>query len=264
MNPHQLNNHSARQIRRVVSYLALLLACAFAGTSARGAEIIELPTRPGVTLRASLQVPQQPRAALLLFAGGNGGVSFAPDGTPASFKGNFLVRSRGLFVDQGLAIVVVGAPSDRGPPEYLTDTFRLSPEHATDVRALAEQVRARLKVPVWLVGTSRGTLSAAGAGLALGHAVDGVVLTASMMSIAELDIDRFDVPVLLVHHTQDTCRATDYRDLHRPRSKLAAPRTELLSFSGGRSTGPVCEAFSYHGFNGIEAEVIEAIARWIN
>ena len=155
-------------------------------------------------------------------------------------------------------------PSDIGPPEYLTDAFRISAEHAADVRALVAAVRKRFDVPIWLVGTSRGTLSVGSVGLALGSAVDGVVLSSGMTSVADLAIDRFQVPVLLMHHTRDSCSATDYRDMRRVRGKLAAPRTELLTFDGGRSTGPACEAFSYHGFNGIEAEVVEATVRWIS
>lgn len=252
----------------VLRTLAVMLALHAATASAGRYEVIDVPTRPGITQRASIIAPESTRAVALLFAGGNGGVWFGADGTPASFRGNFLVRSHPLFVRQGLAVVIVGTPSDIGPPEYLTDAFRTSPEHATDMRALVAAVRQRFAAPVWLIGTSRGTLSAASVGLALGRAVDGgvdgVVLTAGMTAVADMAIDLFAVPALLVHHTQDTCRMTDTRDLRRVRSKLKAPRTELLTFSGGRSTGPACEAFAHHGFNGIEAEVVDAIVRWIN
>jgi hypothetical protein len=47
-------------------------------------------------------------------------------------------------------------------------------------------------------------------------------------------------------------------------NKLAnTPRSELLAFRGGVSRGDPCEAFAYHGFNGIEQEVIGQIAAWI-
>ena len=248
--------------------LAALLALLAVSAAAGQHEVIDLPTRPGITQRASIVAPEKPRAAVLLFAGGNGGVTFGADGLPASFKGNFLIRSHTLFVRQGLAVVIVGTASDIGPPGYLTDTFRTSTEHATDMRALVAAVRRRFDVPIWLIGTSRGTLSAASVGLALGRVaeggVDGVVLTAGMTAVADLAIDGYAVPVLLVHHTRDICRATDYRDLRRVQGKLAAPRKDLLTFDGGRSTGPACEAFAHHGFNGIEAEVVESIVRWIN
>jgi hypothetical protein len=44
----------------------------------------------------------------------------------------------------------------------------------------------------------------------------------------------------------------------------AVPRKELLTFEGGKGQGDPCEAMAYHGFNGIEREVVEKIADWIN
>ena len=43
----------------------------------------------------------------------------------------------------------------------------------------------------------------------------------------------------------------------------ATSRKELMAFDGGISVGDPCEARAYHGFNGIEREVIERIATWI-
>lgn len=44
---------------------------------------------------------------------------------------------------------------------------------------------------------------------------------------------------------------------------IAAPRKELLAFDGGLNVGDPCEARAYHGFNGIEREVVGRIAAWI-
>ena len=41
------------------------------------------------------------------------------------------------------------------------------------------------------------------------------------------------------------------------------PRSQLLSFKGGESKGDPCEAFAYHGFNGLEREVVQQTAAWI-
>ena len=46
-------------------------------------------------------------------------------------------------------------------------------------------------------------------------------------------------------------------------SKLTnSPRTQLLSFRGGQSSGDPCEAFAYHGFNGLESEVVRQTVAW--
>jgi pimeloyl-ACP methyl ester carboxylesterase len=244
---------------------SLLMLVARAACAAPTIELLEVPARPGVAQPALLVEPETPRAFVLLFAGGNGGVRFARDPAtgqmaPASFNGNFLVRTRFMFADEGLAAVVIGAPSDRA---MLDDAFRTSAEHAQDIGAVVRALRKRRAIPVWLVGTSRGTLSAAAAALQLGRAVDGVVLTATLASVADLAVDRFQVPVLVVHHREDRCAASDFRDLRRLTGKLNAPRQEVIPMSGGRSQGPLCEAFAYHGFNGVERETVAAIAAWM-
>jgi hypothetical protein len=46
--------------------------------------------------------------------------------------------------------------------------------------------------------------------------------------------------------------------------KLAAtPRKELITFTGGVDQGDPCEAMAYHGFNGLEKDVVARIAGWI-
>ena len=48
-----------------------------------------------------------------------------------------------------------------------------------------------------------------------------------------------------------------------PRRLKRAPHAEFMAFDGGRSAGDPCEADSYHGFAGIERDVVQAIAAWI-
>jgi hypothetical protein len=41
------------------------------------------------------------------------------------------------------------------------------------------------------------------------------------------------------------------------------PKKELLPVKGGVSQGDPCEAYSHHGFNGIESQVVKKIAEWM-
>ena len=41
------------------------------------------------------------------------------------------------------------------------------------------------------------------------------------------------------------------------------PRSQLLAFKGGQNKGDPCEALAYHGFNGLEPEVVRQVAAWI-
>ena len=94
--------------RMIAVALGLLLALEF--TPPLRAELImrppppvEVKVRPGVTIKylALVKPKTTPRAAVILFAGGNGLLSLQPNGTiGTNLSGNFLVRSRDLFVQQ--------------------------------------------------------------------------------------------------------------------------------------------------------------------
>ena len=233
--------------------------------------VIDVPTRPGVTQRLLLLEPPAPKAVAVLFAGGHGGLQLSTEGTLQWGKGNFLVRSRQAFAEQGLAVVVIDAPSDRQSPPFLSG-FRQTAEHAADVKAAIAALRGRFKLPLWLVGTSRGTQSVAYLAQTLGAAEgpDGIVLSSTVLNdprsrgVLAMPLDRVRIPVLVVHHELDACRVCAYADVPALMDKLgAAPRKQLLAFNGGISQGDPCEAFAYHGYNGIEADVVRQTAAWM-
>jgi len=148
--------------------------------------VVDIPTRPGVVQRFVCLTPLRPRAAVILFAGGHGGLQISPQGVFHWGRGNFLVRSRQLFVDQNFVVAVVDAPSDRQRPPYLSG-FRQTPEHVADIGAVIAWLREQTKGPVWLVGTSRGTESAAFVAIHLaGQAgLNGIVLTSTILADGE-------------------------------------------------------------------------------
>ncbi|MCJ0762301.1 alpha/beta hydrolase [Variovorax terrae] len=235
-------------------------------------QVVDIPTRPGVTQRFVYLTPGQPRAAVILLAGGHGGLQIFPNGSFKWGEGNFLVRTRALFEQQGLAVAVVDAPSDRQTAPFLSG-FRQTPEHVADLKAVIAWLRVKTGVPVWLVGTSRGTQSAAWAATQLPRAdggPDGLVLTSTILTdphgraVPAMPLERVAVPVLVVHHQQDGCALCAFSEMPRLMDKLTGtPRKELIAVSGGTSQGDPCEARAYHGYNGVEAEVVGRIAAWI-
>jgi len=231
-------------------------------------QVVDIPTRDGVTQRFLVVSPAAPRGAVVLLAGGHGGLQIAPDGSLAWGQGNFLVRSRQAFADRGLLVAVVDAPSDRQRAPYLTG-FRQTPEHAADIKAVIAWLRAHGKGPVWLVGTSRGTQSAAylATTLTAAEGPDGLVLTSTilndskMRAVPALPLERLRIPVLVVHHEQDGCKLCPFSEVAPMMAQLkGSPAPQLLAIRGGQSRGDPCEAFAYHGFNGVESAVVDAIA----
>ncbi|MGJ7525137.1 alpha/beta hydrolase [Variovorax sp. GB1P17] len=237
-------------------------------------KVVDIPTRPGVTQRMLVLSPPTTtpaKAAVILFAGGHGGLQIFPNGSLKWGGGNFLVRTRQLFADQGLMVAVIDAPSDRQSPPYLAG-FRQKPEHVADVKAVIAWMREQSKAPVWLVGTSRGTQSAAyvATELAGPEGPDGIVLSSTILidkagrPVPAMPLEKIRVPVLVVHHEQDACPSCPFASVPGLMAKLeSSPKKELLSFKGGESSGDPCEAMAYHGFNGLDREVVEKIAGWI-
>jgi alpha-beta hydrolase superfamily lysophospholipase len=88
------------------------------------------------------------------------------------------VRSRERFVQQGFLVAVIDAPSDRS--QGLWD-FRTSAAHAEDIKHVILELKRIMDIPVWLIGTSMGTVSATNAAARLNEGgPDGLVLTSTI------------------------------------------------------------------------------------
>lgn len=258
--------------RTVKIWISLFfLACATHAYGQIAQKVVDIPTRPSVSQRMVVLSPQDPKAAVILFAGGHGGLQIFPNGSFKWGEGNFLVRTRQLFADQGFLVAVVDAPSDRQSPPYLSG-FRQRPEHVADIKAVIAWVREQAKVPVWLVGTSRGTQSAAYIATELNgpDGPDGLVLSSTILTddkgrpVPAMALGNLHIPVLVVHHEQDGCSHCSFSDVPVLMEKLSSvPTKQLLSFKDGENHGDPCEALSHHGFNGLEREVVAQTATWI-
>jgi hypothetical protein len=249
-----------------------LLAAVSAALPSNAQEIITLQTRPGVTLSffVAHMGGRKPEAVALLLAGGGGNINLRREQGQIRFQqGNFLPRSRREFIRNGVLPVILDNPSDQQAGEGMSDGFRAGPAHAIDVRAVAAEMKTRHPgLPVFVVGTSRSTVSAAHLGAALEGEIAGVILTSSLFfrdvrarfpELAGFNWSKVKVPLLFVHHRDDGCGATPYFEAER-----LARRFPLVSVSGGKpaQSGP-CEPLSQHGFFGKEAETVDAIAAWM-
>jgi alpha-beta hydrolase superfamily lysophospholipase len=240
--------------------------------AAQAREIVTLPTRDGVTQSYLFEAPARPPDAVaVLFPGGGGSIRLREEQGEIRFApNNFLVRSRHEFARRGIATALLDVPSDRR--SGMDDDFRAGTAHRDDVKAVVADLARRFPArPVFLVGTSRGTVSAAYAGRALGSEVAGIVLTASVFlasgrralhggrGLSGFDFSAIRSPLLLVHHRDDGCAVTPYRAAGE-----LADRYPLVSVSGGKPavSGP-CDALSEHGFLGREPETVEAIVNWM-
>src|SRR3954453_22720686 len=192
--------------------------------------------------RAVLIKPKAPRASVILMPGGDGSIRAGDKGDVHGLTGNQLVRTRHAYAGRGLAVLVVDAGTDLGA---------------------AVQYMATIKRPVTVIGTSNGTIRAA-QGIARGARPDALVLTSGLLSaesgtgnnVASILGSPASLPrTLIIHHSQDGCRATLPAGVD-PFIKWSAGRARVVWINGGSSQGDLCEAFSHHGFNGQDGQIV--------
>lgn len=236
-------------------------------------EVVTLQTRPGVTLPIFIanMGGKKPEAAALLLIGGGGNIGLrVENGQPKFSAGNFLPRSRREFIRNGILPVILDNPTDQQRGDGMSDEFRESAAHAADIRAVRAELEQRYPgLPVFVVGTSRSTLSAAHLAKSLPNDLKGGVLTSSLFYAGQRQGARqvlaayrwsdIKIPMLIVHHENDACGATPYFE-----AKRLASRYPLITVHGGKppESGP-CDPLHNHGFYGKEAETVDAIAAWM-
>jgi hypothetical protein len=232
-------------------------------------ELVNLQTRAGITSSYWWMPRDNAKANLILLSGGAGGMGYR-NGAPQSL--NFLIRSRDHFATGNphgaFNVALLGNASDL---RQLDPVSRARSEHVQDIAAVIAHIRARNSAPIWLIGTSQGTISAAAAAIELGDKLDGVVLSASYTafktptSVPQQAIDKIRVPVLVISHEKDSCSVTrpDENKYIIDKLKLARVKKLVLVSGGQDPTGDACEALHWHGFINFEAQASKAITDWI-
>jgi pimeloyl-ACP methyl ester carboxylesterase len=244
-----------------------------------------------VKVRYVLIEVDSPVGTLVLFTGGSGKLrlalnSSATIGRINATTANFLVRSRWPFASAGpFSVVVIDAATDFESLSLGLRGNRTSNEHQSDIADIISDLPNQLigtAGPICLVGTSRGTISAAAYAAirsnTAGPAVDCLVLTSSVTQpggnpanqnlFDDVPLDLVAVPSLVVAHKKDECFVTPPEDAKElgDRLRVAAPTVQVKRFSGSGGTTELsdeCGALSAHGFFGIEQKVINFIGRWI-
>jgi hypothetical protein len=250
------------------------------GVNACG-ELIELAGQGNSKLAYSLHRPEKASAVLVLLPGGAGFADLDKTGCARKLKGNSLVRTRDLFHAQGFATALVDAPSNYRGEDGLGG-FRISPQHAEDLGKIIADLRQRTKLPVWIIGTSRGTISAVNAAsrLAGEQAPDGLVLTSPLTSgnpggrkawvahtVFSLDLTAIKIPVLVVAHAADACIRTPPSLAASILARTNGSREQAVMVRGAATKSSpnvdACEGRTPHGFIGQEQEVTDGIIRFI-
>ncbi|SFN81963.1 hypothetical protein SAMN05660284_02333 [Formivibrio citricus] len=245
-------------------------------------EVMTINTHGNSTTRYTLSAPQKVEASVVLLAGGGGVLDLDANGCPQALEGNSLVRSAPLFNAENLLTALVDAPSDYSDGDGLAG-FRNAPQHAEDLGKIIADLRARTNKPVWVIGTSRGSISAANAAARLSgkNAPDGVILTSVLtvgsrgqkdwvaQTVFDLPLESIEIPLLMVGHAADQCLRSPASLMSDVAARTRSKRLQIVTVTGGpgatsrRPTLSACMGRSPHGFFEQEAEVTAGIARFI-
>lgn len=274
-----------------VSSLLLPLTGASQSTPAQSAspcaEVFTIETHQPTHTRVAWVAPPASSAhggpiTLALLVGGSGHLDLDALGCPRFLRGNSLVRALPLFHAAGFGTALIDAPSDHHGEDGLAG-YRNAASHADDLGRVIAALRTRTQGAVWLVGTSRGTISAVNAGARLVGvaAPDGIVLTSALMSgqygarkawvaqtVFDVPLDAIRAPVLVVGHASDRCTRSPAAVMPEISARLKSPRSQVVTVTGGPGRdGPTsldaCEGRSPHGFIDQEAELVSGIGRFI-
>lgn len=220
-----------------IALLFTMLCC----SAAVADETVQIGGSAAVLLR-----PSAPVASVILMPGGDGSISAGPNGQINSLRENQLVRTRNAYLAQSDAVLVVDADIDL---------------------AQAVQFMRQFKVPLTVIATSRGTIRAA-VGISHGAKPNALVLTSGFLSNESGEVPNVSSilgspaalpPTLVIHHRNDGCKFTQPAGVE-PFIQWSAGRARAAWLSGGISAGNPCQALAYHGFNGLDDQVVTLAA----
>ncbi|MCZ6609908.1 MAG: hypothetical protein O7A66_07880 [Alphaproteobacteria bacterium] len=239
-------------------------------------EVVTVKPGYGGELNFVLLKHDNPKAAVVLFPGGDGYLRLDDYGDIRRHQKGFPVRSREDLVKRGFMVAVFNPPDGM---EKLLRPYRMSEKHGQDIRAVVEYLKKTANVPVWLIGLSRGTYSVANGAIRLKDLLSGIILTSTATKsrkkytiyathpngVIDMELGSIMVPVLVVVNKTDTCAGSPASNAEKlSKAFTGAPKTAVKIIDGVKETKQDnCKWWSQHQFSGFEEKVVDAIADFI-
>jgi pimeloyl-ACP methyl ester carboxylesterase len=205
------------------------------------------------------------RGVIVMFPGGAGAIGIQNDGN-IEHGDNFLVRTRDLWRAKGYAVVIVDSIDDQS-----MRGLRSTPAYAAIAAKVIDFARQLGNTPVWVMGTSQGSIAAMNAASTEGTGLAGVVLTESVSvlggsheTVFDAHPERVRIPSLIVANQNDECKVAPPNMAQDIAQSMHGTHATVLVVNGGvRRSKDNCGSLTPHGYYGIEATVIDDIVRWM-
>jgi alpha/beta superfamily hydrolase len=185
--------------------------------------------------------------------------------TKTSLNGNFLIRARRHLISKDIATLILDCRTSNG--FECSEIYMASSKRFEDLRTVLKAVRSEMPSisKVWLMGTRFGTVTSSHLPKEYEKDFVGVINTStinfsqSYQSMNGLKYDEIKIPQVFIHHELDNCIQSKYAGILEISKKYKIP---LYTIAGEKpnsdqkvSSNP-CEAFTPHGFRGIERDVM--------
>lgn len=237
-----------------------LLALALHGAAQAGEVLLDIPTRPGATVRVLEMTGDHAASHVVLYLAGGSGQRGLQGAWPGSLPADpdTLFGAQRQLAQQVGVMVALDTASDH---EVLDIGSRQGSAHRQDVSAVVDFMRKRHpQARIVLMGSSDGAFSAAYVANRL-PAVDAVVLVNGSAD-AWAEVPHLKRPVLGVHHRRDAC--LPFRDSYPKARFFPLIAVDSEAFPQVRAgTRRDCSRESAHGLQGQRAQVYRAIGNWL-
>lgn len=239
-------------------FISLVVTSSVVASLGASAEIVNVPYQNGDATKTWLNPVDAPRALVILLMGGDGKVGIFDNGSARS--NHTFVRSQVLWAQYGIDSVLVDSADDLS----IKGGGRLADDYQNRLLSVVNFYKEKFHVPVWLFGHSNGTVSVTEFVNRFGNknVISGFIVAGTEQSAILKESSK--LPTLAIHHIQDTCRTTPISASESLiKSRPLGTRAEFITMDGGISTGNVCWALAYHGFNQKEDELVKHSAEFI-
>ena len=233
--------------------------------------VSDLPLPGGGFQRVLYLAPMRDaKGLMIMFPGGTGELNIDKHGNVKNTK-NFVVRSSDLWRERGYGVLLVDALDHQS-----LGGKRSTAAYADVTAKIIAFARRTTRAPLWLLGTSQGSIAAMNAASHAGqhagqHEIAGLILTESVSILGGSHETVFDshpenvhVPSLIVANSDDQCKVAPPSMANAIAQSIHNAPVTVLEVSGGiQRSQDNCGSLSPHGYYGMEDKVVAEIADWM-
>ena len=191
-----------------------------------------------------------------------------------SMSGNFLLRARRQLINSEIATLAVDCRESFAIGDECPESYMASKSRFDDFSIINNEVRKdqpSIK-KVWQLGTSFGTVTSSHIPKERFAEYSGVIHTSTINNASKystqygVKYDEIAIPQLFIHHANDACAVSKYEGILDIAQKAKIPLYTILGDkkrADEKISAESCNAFSPHGFKGIEVQVMQLIRKAI-